>query len=316
MTMDRVLVAYDGSRCADLAIALVRSRHWPPDTHVRVATVVPGTVELRGSWRHLALDEAARLEGGIMAEARTRLRPAIDRLSSRGLQVDSTVLTGRTPQELAAEADRFGASIVVVGSRGLGAIEATLLGSVSAEVADLAPCPVLVVRSRRLGRVVLATDGSPAALDAERYLVESPVVAGLPVTVVSVAEGLIPWSQALVPVNYGFVVAAHAEQEAAARRSHREIADAAVERLEQAGFEAAAVVTYGDPASEILAAADADGAGLVVLGSRGRTGLSRLVQGSVARRVLQRGRASVLVVRAGTAGAGAQPGDEEPPEER
>ena len=53
----------------------------------------------------------------------------------------------------------------------------------------------------------------------------------------------------------------------------------------------------GDAAGEIIAAAEQRGADLIVLGSRGRTGLTRLLLGSVARNVLSGSTASVLVVR-------------------
>jgi nucleotide-binding universal stress UspA family protein len=52
----------------------------------------------------------------------------------------------------------------------------------------------------------------------------------------------------------------------------------------------------GDAAAEAIAVAEERGADLIVLGSRGRTGLTRLVLGSVARNVLSGSTASVLVV--------------------
>jgi nucleotide-binding universal stress UspA family protein len=53
----------------------------------------------------------------------------------------------------------------------------------------------------------------------------------------------------------------------------------------------------GDPAAEIIDEAIDWRADVVVLGSRGHTGLTRLVLGSVARNVLQGSRSSVLIVR-------------------
>jgi nucleotide-binding universal stress UspA family protein len=53
----------------------------------------------------------------------------------------------------------------------------------------------------------------------------------------------------------------------------------------------------GDAAAEIVAEAESWGADLVVMGSRGRTGLTRILLGSVARNVLQGSRSSVLIVR-------------------
>ena len=54
----------------------------------------------------------------------------------------------------------------------------------------------------------------------------------------------------------------------------------------------------GRAADEIIALASETGADLVVMGSQGRTGLSRMVMGSVARKVLNGTAGSVLIVRA------------------
>jgi nucleotide-binding universal stress UspA family protein len=56
-------------------------------------------------------------------------------------------------------------------------------------------------------------------------------------------------------------------------------------------------IAAGDPAHEILQAADQLGCDLIAVGSRGHTGLTRIRLGSVARNVLLHTHASVLVVR-------------------
>ena len=67
-----------------------------------------------------------------------------------------------------------------------------------------------------------------------------------------------------------------------------------------AGLSAEADRSEGDAATEILAAAAASDADLIVIGTHGRTGLARLVLGSVARNVLQHATCSVLIVREGS----------------
>jgi nucleotide-binding universal stress UspA family protein len=52
---------------------------------------------------------------------------------------------GAPAKRLVAVAEEAGAELIVVGSRGRGALRAALLGSVSAELIGLSPCPVLVV---------------------------------------------------------------------------------------------------------------------------------------------------------------------------
>ncbi len=82
-----------------------------------------------------------------------------------------------------------------------------------------------------------------------------------------------------------------------AREEATRIAADAAERLRSAGREAEIEVREGDAASEIIAAAKDRQADLVVIGSRGRSGLTRMMLGSVARNVLVGTASSVLVVR-------------------
>ena len=85
----------------------------------------------------------------------------------------------------------------------------------------------------------------------------------------------------------------------ATRKRHEELAREMTAQLQRAGVTAEAERRDGDAATEILAAANASKADLIVMGTHGRTGLKRLVLGSVARNVLQHATCSVLVVRDG-----------------
>lgn len=77
---------------------------------------------------------------------------------------------------------------------------------------------------------------------------------------------------------------------------------AAREQLEQLAAAAPAlavecVVVQGDPAEQILAAARDRGCELIVMGTHGRSGLSRLLTGSVAERVMREATCPVLTVK-------------------
>jgi nucleotide-binding universal stress UspA family protein len=301
--MHRVLVAHDGSEHAEQAVGLVAHLPWPPHSVIRLMTVIPSTREMRRAWRPLALERFDELEAQVMRQTEAFLVPARDRVTSQGLDCETHVAKGRPPQAIANEARRFRASLLVVGSRGLGSIEGTLLGSVSAELVDLAPCPVLVARRQSLQRVVFATDGSPDADQAERFLATLPIAHQVPVSVASVAEIVDPWVIGLWAGTNLPAADAHGIYQIAQEQSRGASAESA-ERLRAAGIEARPATAVGNAAAEILTVAESLGADLIVLGTRGRTGLRRLVLGSVARRVLQQATASVLIVRQGLAHPG------------
>jgi len=86
-------------------------------------------------------------------------------------------------------------------------------------------------------------------------------------------------------------------------RYHLEIANRGRDRLRQAGLHAEAKMVVQDPRSALLDAARASNAGLIIVGSHGRTGIQKLLIGSVASHVVTHAPCSVLVVREGK-GAG------------
>jgi nucleotide-binding universal stress UspA family protein len=72
--------------------------------------------------------------------------------------------------------------------------------------------------------------------------------------------------------------------------------------LERSGVTVEKDLAHGDAASGILAAIERHQPGFLVMGTHARTGISRLLQGSVAESVLQRSPVPVLVVHARAAG--------------
>jgi nucleotide-binding universal stress UspA family protein len=96
---------------------------------------------------------------------------------------------------------------------------------------------------------------------------------------------------------YRQVLDAYAADMRQAKLEHERAAADAAARLRDAGRTVEAEMRDGDAAGEIIAVAEHRGADLIVLGTRGRTGLTRLLLGSVARNVLSGSPVSVLIVR-------------------
>ncbi len=91
--------------------------------------------------------ELADLSADLEASARAVLDRAVSEVSNelQGVEVDCRVRKG-APAEVLIEA-ASGADLLVVGSRGLGGFKGLMLGSVSHQCAQLAACPVVIVRS-------------------------------------------------------------------------------------------------------------------------------------------------------------------------
>ena len=296
----KVLLAIDGSEPAGVAVDLVANLAWPTGTEILVAEVVEtGASVFGGPWPALANVHADQIEADLRDQAHRIVDQARERLERPGLDVTAVVLRGRPATAIVDRAGAMQADLVVVGSRGHGTIELMLLGSVSAEVVDHAPAPVLVARGGRIDRIVLGWDGSTSAARAADVLRTWPILAGSNVRVVTVVDVEIPWWTGFPEAGSPELMPTYVEAREATRRQHDELARDMAAQLRSEGFTAEGHRRDGDAATEILAAANASKADLIVIGTHGRTGLRRLVLGSVARNVLHHATCSVLIVREG-----------------
>jgi nucleotide-binding universal stress UspA family protein len=132
--------------------------------------------------------------------------------------------------------------------------------------------------------VLFAYDGSPFSKRALRYATRFGPDAR--VAVIAVAQVLIE--------------APRTEQSTAPEHGTREVArqlEEARASLAEAGVEPEIIQAVGNPAAEIISAAEERDADLIVLGHRGRSAISRFIEGSVSDRVVRHATCDVLVVR-------------------
>lgn len=292
----KVLLATDGSAGAEVALDLTGGLSWSADTVVRVIAVTPDD----GTDFGMAVPSLGTpVEGEAPVDPRQHMaeiaEQAVTRLQHAGLKAEKKVASGRVASVIVAEAEEWPADLLIVGSRGHGNIVSMLLGSVSAEIVDHAPCPVLVARLDRLQRLVLAHDGSEHGRAAEEIVASWPIFANVAAEVVGVVPLTLVWQTGLAAI--GPPPEMMQQTIDAQREEHQRIVADAEQRLTIAGRAVTGTVLHGPPAAEIIRAAEDRRAELIVLGTRGRTGISRLLLGSVARNVLFHAAVSVLVVR-------------------
>ena len=143
--MKKILIATDGSPAAaeavDLGLELASEQraevvllHVVPPTDFRVTRVGPPH------------PVPHRLE---ITDEDTALHEAAEKATARGVAFQLELISGEAADEIVTLAEAVAADLVVVGSRGRGAIAGALLGSVSKAVLSQAKRPVLVVRGTR-----------------------------------------------------------------------------------------------------------------------------------------------------------------------
>jgi len=277
----RALLALDGSPSSLAASELAASLAWPTGSVIDVVGVVAAATEA----------------GAARQQLEQMLDAAAEALSGESRVVRRTTMVGRAGSVLVELAADLRAELVIMGSRGRGPLRSMLLGSVSAEVVDHASCPVLVVRHATADSLLVAVDGSPSADGAVSYLIANRILGGRPIEVLSVAPG--PDLPITMPMSEGADRPLEpAEGRLVEDRWRAEaIAANVARRLSECGYTVRWSIGTGDAAHEIIKAAENFDSGLIVMGSRGHTGLTRLLLGSVARNVLLHTAASVLVVR-------------------
>lgn len=196
---------------------------------------------------------------------------------------------GSPEEEIVRRAAAWKSDLIVVGA-GEKRLLKSVLGGVAAGVTRHAHCPVLVTRpSHRSGGVLVATDLSDPSLPALAAGAREAARLGARLFVVHVIDVSTTGPMGPLPMAMP-----GSSLDVEIERSARRQLDEAMARLPVAGE---VHVVHGSPAAAILRMGETVWAGLLVVGSRGRTGLARILLGSVAEEVIRESACSVLVVR-------------------
>ena len=242
----RVLIATDGSSAAERAVQLACSISWPPGTQLRLVTVVePIEPVIAESWVKPANSESGAHAAELEERAQVVLEHAARELARTGVDLSRRIMRGRAASKILENAQDFAADLIIVGNRGHGTIASMILGSVSAEIADRAPCPVLVARGTHFTRAVLGHDGSSFARSAENLIARWPIFEKVAIEVTSVAQLAPPWTTGLALAAYAPAVSEITDAAKAIVGERRDIAEAATRRLQEAGRRASARVVNG-----------------------------------------------------------------------
>lgn len=261
-TTGRITFGDDLSPGADIAWGWISAQTWP-GWSVDVVTVTDPDPEIASLFTHEPLHEHTPMQW--------RVAPA-----ASGLAGIRHLTTAYDPRVILCE--KQDSDLIVVGARGRGLLKSMHIGSTAEWLMRCPTTPLVIARtSEPVKGIVVAVDGSVHARAAVDVLAALPWIGTCRVDVVAVLEG---------------------DDEI---RGH---ARAAADVLEAAGASVTLRVLDVDPNAltvnpkyRILDAIDQLTPDLVVLGTQGRTGLSRLMVGSVAGAVAHSAPCSILLAR-------------------
>lgn len=234
----------------------------------------------------------------LQEAASGRLNEAAERARGRGAEVITDLRVGLPSQAILEAAEERAVDLVVLGTRGLTGLQHLFLGSTAQRVVQHANCPVLTVhpgdidQHRQIRTVLVPTDFSR---DAELSTsVALDLLAKQPgeTTLVLLHVYHLPYEYTAygsIPTSLDYFK----DVEGAAEERLRELA----EPLASEGLSVKTVAREGYPPEVIVGEAEASGADLIALGTHGRSGLTHLLLGSTAERVVQHASCPVLTVR-------------------
>lgn len=295
----KIIAALDGSKHSSATLNFILSYHWPAGTWIKLVHVLPCE---RGMMKYVM--HAFGKENECDTDNVALVMSAIAEETARSLQnasVSSEVLTGDPVEAILSFADTFHPNLIVTGCKKKTAVDTLILGSVSQTLLEKAECPVAIVRGKSLplsaddgSNVLVTVDDSEHSAAAVEWLQWQEWMKKSHIALLSVSdplhrsaiEGVRTASDHLLEYQAEKMLieglldkwAAYLQKSKNAREITRGTVDGAVKET-------------------ILKGAHNWPANLIVMGAQGKTGLVKLMLGSVSQHVSTHAECTVLVVK-------------------
>ena len=284
---DRFLVPIDGSALAERAIpyavALARATHG----EIQLLHATPEATAAAG--QQAELDMAARLD------------KIVTELRRQGIRTGSHTLGGDAATAIIKAANSAPTSVLVMSTHGRGGLGRWLYGSVAEQVLRDADLPILLISAGadyswptgRPLKILVPLDGSEtaeAAIESARRIGKSLEADAIFVRIIESSQ-----SPDLIfdPAHFRLDRPVMDSGQTAAREYLDNVASQPASPFHAVDT----IVEEGNPATRIAALARQEDVDLIVMATHGRTGLARLVMGSVATATVHRAHVPILIVR-------------------
>ena len=268
--MEKLLLATDGSKFSEGAIREALSLSKRCSSKLIAVSVIKTNLEFEVTMPQVIEKEEE--------EASKHLASIKAKTSKEGIDCETITVHGEEPyQEIIDAATRNQVNTIIMGRHGRTGLPRLMMGSVTARVIGHSPFNVLVIppdAKVECRNILIATDGSRFSEAAAREAIGIAKKCESALIVVSVT-----WNDSEI---------------SAVENNVRKIVGLA----KAEGVEAEGRTLIGKPYEAIVDTAKQRHTDLIIVGSHGKTGLKRLLMGSVTERVIGHSETAVLVVKA------------------
>jgi nucleotide-binding universal stress UspA family protein len=290
----KILFATDGSKYSDWVAEFLNRINWSSNDTMTVLHAI--------FWMPFGCNQAVYLD--TLKEIKSEIGPRILDSALAILKpvraVKSVALEDGAPEQCIIDvAGKLDIDLIVLGARGLKAIESLFVGSVTKSIAVNSPKPVLIVKHPAYAKhgaikILLATDGSEHSHAAEDILNAIPFADTTELTILNVTwSTLSDIPETFMTGKDEFRKIAEDKQSCDIAQSERIIHETAG-RMRKRFSNIRELSRVGDPSSEILKTAEETEADIIAVGCRGLRGIKRVL-GSVSRNVLTHSKCSILI---------------------
>jgi len=291
LNIQRILYPTDLSQGADRAFPQAAALAQWHDAELHILNVAGRHDHRFEEMRENFPLSSERLDEMLGAAPAETSRPDVRALTIIQEQIESADPAGR----IVTYSEEADIDVVVMGTHGRSGVERLLIGSVAEEVVRTAPCPVFTIRTepedvpaKAVRRILVPVDFSDASEVAVQHAKELALTYGAQIDLLHVVEDIV------YPSTYGIEPVSIPTDEVI-QRVEKGLADMAREEL---GYEHIVVeATPGYAPTSILDYVEDNDVDLVVISTHGRTGLDRVLIGSVSERVVRQAPVPVFVVK-------------------
>lgn len=279
----KILIAVDGSESSLHALKESFKLATNEKSWITVVSVVPPYM---GDLDLIAV-------GNVLASARKPCEDALLQANKAAEAARALIKTvceeGEIHERIIDLADAENCDLIVMGRRGMSHLERALLGNITARVIGYSNKDVLVVpRYTTVGwqKILVATDGSKFSKAAAAKAIDFAKSYGGELIVISVVD---------VPTEFYGEAPQIVDDMVRKATSY---VDDVIKDAASAGIKAEGFVREAEAYQAITGIAKEQNVNTIVMGSHGRTGLKRLLMGSVAEKVIGHSPCPMLVVKA------------------